>query len=72
MVEGGFCSGTQYEDKLQEKEGQHQMLQQLLGRPWLSSDDSFCYTDSLWSAPLHSTDAVQTARAEASTYHVLA
>lgn len=30
IVEGGYCSDTQYEDKLKEKEGQHMMLQTAL------------------------------------------
>ena len=30
VVEGGYCSDTRYEDKLKEKEGQHQALQTAL------------------------------------------
>ena len=30
IVEGGYCSDTRYEDKLKEKEGQHQALQTAL------------------------------------------
>ena len=30
IVEGGYCSDTRYEDKLKEKESQHQALQEAL------------------------------------------